>query len=55
MKHTIPYLQRDQKPLVFAHRGASGRLPENTLPAFQMAAWVSTGWNWIFTARQIVF
>lgn len=38
MKHTIPYLQRDQKPLVFAHRGASGRLPENTLPAFQMAA-----------------
>jgi glycerophosphoryl diester phosphodiesterase len=37
-QRTIPYLQSDQKPLVFAHRGASGRLPENTIPAFQMAA-----------------
>jgi glycerophosphoryl diester phosphodiesterase len=35
---TIPYLNSDQKPLVFAHRGASSSLPENTIPAFQMAA-----------------
>ena len=26
------------KPLVWAHRGASGYAPENTLPAFQLAA-----------------
>lgn len=38
MKPIIPYLQSDRKPLVFAHRGASGRLPENTIPAFQLAA-----------------
>ncbi|GAA4710771.1 glycerophosphodiester phosphodiesterase [Brevibacillus fulvus] len=25
------------QPLIFAHRGASGRYPENTLPAFQAA------------------
>ena len=27
-----------KKPLVWAHRGASGYAPENTLPAFKMAA-----------------
>ena len=27
-----------KKPLVWAHRGASGYAPENTLPAFAMAA-----------------
>ncbi|MBE5855588.1 MAG: glycerophosphodiester phosphodiesterase [Lachnospiraceae bacterium] len=26
------------KPLIWAHRGASGHAPENTLPAFQLAA-----------------
>ena len=28
----------NRRPLIWAHRGASGYAPENTLPAFQMAA-----------------
>ncbi len=28
----------NQKPLIWAHRGASGHAPENTIPAFLMAA-----------------
>ena len=28
---------RPERPLVIAHRGASGQLPENTRPAFQLA------------------
>ncbi|MBF1338850.1 MAG: glycerophosphodiester phosphodiesterase, partial [Mogibacterium diversum] len=27
----------ENRPLVWAHRGASGYCPENTLPAFQRA------------------
>lgn len=30
-------MSRNGKPLVWAHRGASGYAPENTLPAFKMA------------------
>lgn len=35
MRHPFFALER---PLVIAHRGASGELPENTLPAFERAA-----------------
>ena len=30
-------MSRPRKPLVIAHRGASGTLPENTLPAYELA------------------
>jgi glycerophosphoryl diester phosphodiesterase len=30
-------VSRSRNPLVIAHRGASGSLPENTLPAFELA------------------
>lgn len=30
-------MSRPRRPLVIAHRGASGTLPENTLPAYQLA------------------
>jgi glycerophosphoryl diester phosphodiesterase len=30
-------VSRPRKPLVIAHRGASGTLPENTLPAYELA------------------
>lgn len=32
------FRKKDNKPLIWAHRGASGYLPENTLEAFQLAA-----------------
>ena len=31
-------MTRPTVPLVIAHRGASGTLPENTLPAYELAA-----------------
>ncbi|MDD6919794.1 MAG: glycerophosphodiester phosphodiesterase [Eubacteriales bacterium] len=31
-------MSQNKRPFVWAHRGASGYAPENTLPAFQMAA-----------------
>ncbi|MGI9431148.1 MAG: glycerophosphodiester phosphodiesterase, partial [Myxococcota bacterium] len=30
-------MNRPERPLVIAHRGASGYLPENTLPAYELA------------------
>ena len=30
-------MSRPSRPLVIAHRGASGHLPENTLPAYELA------------------
>ncbi|MGZ4133966.1 MAG: glycerophosphodiester phosphodiesterase [Tumebacillaceae bacterium] len=36
MRKTKPYLQGD-RPLVFAHQGASGYAPSNTLEAFRLA------------------
>ena len=36
-KKDRPATQRNHKPLVIAHRGASGLAPENTLAAFNMA------------------
>ncbi|MBW2400134.1 MAG: glycerophosphodiester phosphodiesterase, partial [Deltaproteobacteria bacterium] len=30
-------MNRPRNPLVIAHRGASGTLPENTLPAYELA------------------
>ena len=36
-KKDQPAIQRNHKPLVIAHRGASGLAPENTLAAFKVA------------------
>ena len=37
-KRKAQYMNTANHPLIWAHRGASGHAPENTLPAFQMAA-----------------
>lgn len=41
------YSQLSSPPQIFAHRGASGYAPENTLAAFRTAA--DLGFNWIET------
>ena len=38
LKHRIRRKHIMNKPLIWAHRGASGYAPENTLPAFKLAA-----------------
>ena len=42
---TLDGMGRRVSPLVIAHRGASGELPENTLPAYELA--VEQGAVWV--------